>query len=283
MPEYLDPLVAWRRLHLELRRLREVKGDTQQQVADAMEWSLSKLIRIETGRIRISVNDLRVLTGYYGLPDDVRNELLALARDSRKSAWWEPYRDVISKSYAEFIAFESVASVVRCFSSVVVPGLLQTEEYAWQVMEAAGMPDQLARRLVELRMKRQEMWRQATSVDTRFLVDESVIRRVVGGPEVMRQQLQRLREVAELPNVSFKVVPYSEGLYRLHRVGYSLFQFPDDAPLVLYLDNDSSDMITTDVADERPVAYLDTYTDLDAKFSAEDATKIIGDALARLG
>lgn len=283
MPEYLDPLVAWRRLHLELRRLREAKGDTQQQVADAMEWSLSKLIRIETGRIRISVNDLRVLTSYYGLSDDVRNELLALARDSRKSAWWEPYRDVISKSYAEYVAFESVASVIRCFESAVVPGLLQTEEYAWQVMEFAGVPDDLARRRVELRMRRQEGWRSAGTADTRFLIDESIIHRVVGGAASMRRQLRYLREIAELPNVTLKIVPYAEGLYPRHRVGYSLFQFVDDAPLVLYLDNDSTDMITTDVADDRPVAYLDAFTALEDKFSSQDALKAIDDALARLG
>lgn len=283
MPEYLDPLVAWRRLHLELRRLREAKGDTQQQVADAMEWSLSKLIRIETGRIRISVNDLRVLTSYYGLPEGVRDELLALARDSRKSAWWEPYRDVISKSYAEYVAFESVASVIRCFESAVVPGLLQTEEYAWQVMQFAGAPEHLSRRRVELRMRRQQGWQDTGTADTRFLIDESIIHRVVGGPDVMRRQLRHLYDVAELPNVTLKIVPYTEGLYPRHRVGYSLFQFADDAPLVLYLDNDTSDMITTDVADDRPVAYLDAFMAMEDKLSTENALKAIEDALARLG
>jgi transcriptional regulator with XRE-family HTH domain len=279
MPESPDPLVAWRRLRIELRRLREHKGDTQQQVADAMDWSLSKLIRIETGRIRISTNDLRVLTSYYGVEGDARDELIELSRDSRRQAWWEPFREYISPEYATFVACETDASEIRNFEPNVVPGLLQVPAYVAAVMGNAPQDPVVAEKMTELRLRRQQLLERHDMPKLRFIIDESVVRRVAGGRDVMREQLRHLRTMAGHPDVTLLVAPFAIGLYRLHRRGYVVFRFADESPMILYLAGGEGEMLTSDVRDERPVTYLEAFDELAGKLSL----KIVDDALQQLG
>lgn len=282
MPETPDPLVAWRRLRIELRRLREAKGDTQQQVADAMEWSLSKLIRIETGRIRISTNDLKVLTGYYGLPDERREELLTLSRDSRRQAWWEPYRDYILPEYASFVACESDASEIRSFEPNIIPGLLQTRAYTDAVFANFGLSGERAAKQAELRMERQRLFDKADAPAVWFVIDESAIRRQVGGPDLMRDQLRHVRDMAARPGVEIRIAPFSMGLYPWHREGYAVLRFADDSPMILYTSSASGQMLTSDVRDDRPQLHLEAFDALRTRLSGEESAKIVDDALGRL-
>ena len=139
------PLVQRRRLRTELRRARAEADLTQDQVADAMDWSLSKIIRIETGAVGISTNDLRALLSLYKIhgPDRV-HELVELARASRQPSWLSKYRGDISPQYLQYIEYEQAASVLRTYEPLLIPGLLQTEEYAAAIMRELADPDRPA-------------------------------------------------------------------------------------------------------------------------------------------
>lgn len=283
MPQTPDPLVSLARLRAELRRLREQHSYTQQQVADAMDWSLSKLIRIEGGRNRISTNDLRVLLTHYQVGPEQQERLLALSKEVRRSAWWDKYSDVLSREYGAYLSYESVASVIRNFEVTVVPGLLQTPDYAKCVIENAGVDPARIPRSVELRMERQKLLEREQPPETHFIVDESVIRRVVGGRDVMREQLLRLRAVATRPTVTLQVVPFSVGLYPRHRRGYALFEFPDEGALVLHIEGAEGSMIISDPGGDEQQQYLESFWSLEEKAAGTDTLKMLDDALERLG
>lgn len=282
MPQSPDPLVSLARLRAELRRLREQHAFTQQQVADAMDWSLSKLIRIEGGRNRISTNDLRVLLTHYQVAPEQQDRLLALSKDVRRSAWWDKYSDVLSREYAAYLSYESVASVIRSFEATVMPGLLQTPEYAMCVMENGGLAPARSVRNVELRMQRQQLLEREQPPETHFIVDEAVIRRVVGGPDIMREQLLRLRSLASRPTVKLQILPFSAGLYPRHRRGYAIFEFPDEASLVLYIEESEGSMIIADPMGTEQQLYLETFWSLEETAAGTDAIKMLDDALERL-
>src|SRR5580704_7099732 len=128
--ETTSPVVQRRRLRTELRRARLDAGLTQEQVATAMDWSLSKLIRIENGTVGISMNDLKAILAHYKITDDRRSaELIALSRGARERSWWNSYRDVAPR-LIQLIEYEAAAFIARNFQPLIVPGLLQTEEYA---------------------------------------------------------------------------------------------------------------------------------------------------------
>lgn len=282
MPQTPDPLVSLARLRAELRRLREQHAFTQQQVADAMDWSLSKLIRIEGGRNRISTNDLRVLLTHYQVEPAQQERLLALSKDVRRAAWWDKYSDVLSREYGAYISYESVASTLRNFEITVVPGLLQTADYAAEAMASASMPAEKIPRAVELRLERQKLFDRAEPPETHFIVDESVIRRVVGGPDVMREQLRHLRQLAARPSITLQIVPFTAGLYPRHRRGYALFEFPDVESLVLYIEGAEGEMIISEPTGGQQQEYLDSFFALEEMDAGSDASKMIDDALARL-
>ncbi|HEY3259121.1 MAG TPA: Scr1 family TA system antitoxin-like transcriptional regulator [Pseudonocardiaceae bacterium] len=225
-----DPSVHKRRLKNELRKARERAAKTQRDVALAMDWSSSKLIRIETGAVNISTNDLRALLNLYEMPPDRIIGLVELARAAREVPRWNIYRDVASPAFIAFLGYESSAKIVRSFEPLLVPGLLQTEEYARAVIGVAEADNpQRIDALVDLRVQRQEiLTRQPSTAQFHFILDEAAIRRRVGGPDVMRRQLLQLREVAEYPNVTVRVVPFAAGMYPRLQVPYVLLEFPDD-------------------------------------------------------
>ncbi|MEU8131974.1 helix-turn-helix domain-containing protein [Streptodolium elevatio] len=282
MPQSPDPLVSLGRLRAELRRLREQRRFTQQQVADEMDWSLSKLIRIEGGRNRISTNDLRVLLNHYGVEPALQEQLLALSKDVRRTAWWDRFADVINRDYAAYIGYETVASVIRNFEITIVPGLLQTPEYAEQAMLNTSGRSPVNPKAIELRMERQKLFERETPPETHFIIDESVIRRVVGGRAVMRAQLLHLRTMAQRPDLTLQIMPFSEGLYPRHRRGYVVFEFPDDASLVLYIEGAEGSMIISEPTERKPQEYLESFWQLEEAAGAVDPIKLIDDALERL-
>jgi transcriptional regulator with XRE-family HTH domain len=289
-----DPSLYRRRLRAELRRAREVAVMTQRDVADAMDWSLSKLIRIETGTVTITTNDLRALLAHYGITGQERvDALIDTARKSReRSAWWTRFRSVVSPELLAFLGYESSAKAIRNFEPLLVPGLLQTDEYARDLLtylRGPKDPDRIEA-LVRLRMERQEMLGAEGAPVTYFLMDEAVIRRVVGGPQVMRRQLLRLKEIAELPNVTIGVVPFDQGMYRGLRVPYVLFEFEN--PLdddILYMENPESETVIVEEVTEEgdpgvptPAIYLGLFWELEQATNRVRTTTLIDDALDAL-
>jgi transcriptional regulator with XRE-family HTH domain len=238
MAEVQGSVIQRGRLTRELRRIRKDAGMTQEQVAEAMDWSLSKLIRIEGGGVSISVSDLRSLLALYQITDDGQvAELADLARAARQKAWYTAYRDITSSQYVTFVGYEAAASVVRQFEPTLVPGQLQTEDYARAVTleYAADRVD----RLVEVRIRRQEVLEEPRR-QFFFILDEAVIRRQVGAPTnpgIMRRQLRSLVESARQPNITIEIVPFSAGVHPGMKGPFTVLEFPSDDEDVLYLEN----------------------------------------------
>jgi transcriptional regulator with XRE-family HTH domain len=202
-----------RRLRNELREARNRAGLTQREIADRLDWSPSKIIRIESGQVAISMVDLRALLGEYGVTDKSRVEgLVDIARSSRRSSWDE-YKDVLPQAGMDYLGFESAAVIVRQYENMLVPGLLQTEAYTRAILPAGGVGQAAVDRLVEARKARQELLDRLDRPELFFVLDEAVIRRLVGGADVMRAQLENLLTLNAKDNVTVQVVPYSVGAY----------------------------------------------------------------------
>jgi transcriptional regulator with XRE-family HTH domain len=250
----ISPVVPRRRLRTELRKARLDAGQTQSDVAAAMDWSLSKVIRIEAGTVNISTNDLRALLRHYKIVDpDHIEELIALGKAARDRTWWSEYRDIATSGLLQLIGYESAASGRRNFEPLLIPGLLQTREYAKAVIHALDeeIPPDRVDALVELRMKRQELVDRSNPPQLSFLLDEAAIRRLTGGAEVMRHQLRHLMKIAEKPNVTIEVVPFSTGVHRGMRGSFVVLEFSDAADDdVLYVENTDGGLVIREDQEE---------------------------------
>jgi transcriptional regulator with XRE-family HTH domain len=256
------PVVQRRRLRTELRKARLEMGLTQEQVADAMDWSLSKVIRIENGSVGISTNDLKAILRLYKVTDAERmDELVALAKAGRERSWWSGYREVAPQGILQLIGFESSAFITRTFEALLVPGLLQTEEYARAILKEFGANTHLET-LVEIRMRRQDLLDRADPPLLFFILDEAVVRRQVGGKAVMRRQIRRLVEAADRQNVTIEVVPFSAGAHPGLKGPFVVIEFPDpEDDDVLYLENPRGDLVGRDCPEE-VLAYREAFEEL---------------------
>ena len=212
MPTSGSPAVRRRRLAAELRRLRG--GRTGTEVARALGWSPSKVSRYEQGRSTLLFDEVSKLLDFYGVADPERGLLLSLALDASQRGWWEDYADALPEESLAFIGLEAEAVSVAQWQVEVVPGLLQTEDYARQVYAGyqdvvPTTPPGVIERRVRVRMRRQEILGRDPPLQLSVVMDESVLLRRIGGPEIMRAQLQRLAAAAELPNVELRVLPLS--------------------------------------------------------------------------
>ncbi|GIH46240.1 helix-turn-helix domain-containing protein [Microbispora rosea] len=212
MPEHGSPTVRRRRLGQELRRLRERADLTGDQVAARLGWSAAKISRIETARTSPRTSDVEALLVIYMVDSRQRQELLALHRDATRKGWWEDYHDSLPKEYTTFLGLEAEATAARDWEPQVVPGLFQTEAYVRAMMES-GQRSTLelpggVRSRIEVRMARQQAVLRAESpLAISAVLEESVLLRRFGDHEVMREQLKRLIEVSELPNVELRILP----------------------------------------------------------------------------
>ena len=218
-----------------------------------MDWSLSKLIRIENGSVGISTNDLRAILQHYKITDPARvADLVAMGRVAREKSWWSDYREA-SAPLLQLIEYEAAAIIHRNFQPQVVPGLLQTAEYAHAVLQETNARDQAERvkRLVSLRMRRQELLERADPPLFFFIIDEAVVRRLVGGKAVMHRQLQRLIEAAAKPNVTLEVVPFTAGIHPGTLGAFVIYEFPDAADEdTVYLENQQGEFINRNDPEE---------------------------------
>ncbi|WP_052849522.1 helix-turn-helix domain-containing protein [Streptomyces avicenniae] len=228
----VSPLAARRRLGAELRRLRDGAALTAEEVGAHLNCHNSKVSRIELGKRACAPADFEGFMNLYEVTGEQRDDLADLMRRGRQRIppWWSVYGDVISANYAEFLAYEAEAVRGSEFQSLLIPGLLQTEEYAHAVT-ARGYallgPDQVES-LVEVRMRRQERLHESDPLVLEATVTEAALRLQIGGPSVMRAQLRRLQEVVALPNVTFGVIPFEAGERAVSTGAFSLFATDKD-------------------------------------------------------
>jgi transcriptional regulator with XRE-family HTH domain len=262
---YEDPVIQGRRLRTAIRSIRGRM--TQKDLAAALDWSVSKVVRIENGDTGISTTDLRALLAECGVREPARiDELVALARMSRRQAW-APYKELLPKNFLEYLSLEAVATTLRTYEASLLPGLLQTEEYATAIISAyrEDSSDVTRARLVQLRMERQELLDRAAHQFS-FVIDESSLRRLIGGSiELMRRQFEHLIAVADKPNVTLMVVPFGAGQYSGMGGPFVHLEFaggPGDDDLV-YLETAYNDFLIRTGTDDRR-RFLETFFELEA-------------------
>lgn len=235
------PVVQSALLRSELIRLRKENDLTQEQVARALDWSTSKLIRVEGGKSGITRTDLQALLQHYGVTSEGRIERLQeLARGARQPAWWNVYKGDASESYLNFVGYEAGASYIRHYHGSMIPGLLQTPEYA-QVLTAGEVGTTDVAITVKLRMQRQhELSQRENPPRQYFIIDEAVIRRHVGinvDPAIMPNQLRHIVEAVESnPLITVRVIPFSVGAHLGLFGPFTLLEFKGGLSDVLYFE-----------------------------------------------
>lgn len=244
MASQVNPTVRRRRLGQELRRLREQKGMTAEEVADRLLVSQSKISRLENGRRSISQRDVRDLCGVYEVQDRrIVESLMQMAKESRQQGWWHAFGDI---PYSVYIGLETEAASLRVYESQMVPGLLQTRDYAHAVVTGA-LPEATTadvEKRVEVRMRRQERIADANRPLRLWAVlDEAALRRAVGGRTTMREQLEHLLELTRLPHVTIQVMPFAMGAHPGLNGQYAILEFADASDsTVVYLEGLTSDL-----------------------------------------
>jgi transcriptional regulator with XRE-family HTH domain len=245
-----SPAVARRRVRLALRQAREAKGLTQAQVADAMEWSLSKVTRIESGEVSVSGTDLRALLPFLGITDrEAVTQLMTDARVSRRQRWFvadRRYRDHLTSAMLQLIQFEAEATAIRYFNTMLIPGPLQTRAYAEAIL--GNFRDLLSDTDIQLRidarMERQvQMLSRPDPPECLVLLDESLLYREVGGHIVMGEQLQRLLLLMQQGSVLVRIVPFTEAAPIALLGPFLILELGDPENAILYREDRLRDEI----------------------------------------
>jgi transcriptional regulator with XRE-family HTH domain len=233
------PAVRRRQLMTELKRLRESAGLTQEDVAGQLDWHPTKIMRIETGRTAPHPNDVRVMLGLYGVADSgVLAGLLKLAKDARQRGWWYSYKDVLLSRFELFLGLESEADSIRDFELSMIPGLLQTDDYARELIRGLMAFDaaEIERR-VELRMARQQILDREDAPHLWAILDEAAVHRVVGGKAIMKAQLLHLANSAEHGRTTIQVLPFSAGPHPGQTGPFIILGFAEPTePEVVYME-----------------------------------------------
>lgn len=225
------PLLHRRRLGVELRRLRAAR--TLDEVAEATLISTSKLSRLENGQGVPQPRDIRDLIHYFDVDAVTADKLRRWAGAGRRQAWWnqKQYSDVVSQPLDAFLDFESGASTIRAYAASVLPGLLQTDEYAARLLRGIppGKTDEQVRRLVEIRQRRRiDVLDGDPPTRLIAVIDEAVLRRAVGPEQERRAQLEHLHTVSRRKNISLQILPFSAGVHAGLMGMFTVFQFADD-------------------------------------------------------
>jgi transcriptional regulator with XRE-family HTH domain len=265
-----SPTVRRRRLAGELRRLRDQAQLTIEDVAEKLSCSSSKISRIETGHVGVTPRDTRDLLKLYGVEPDQLEALVQLSREARKKGWWHTYNEVFTGA---FVGLEAETSSLRAYQALLIPGLLQTEDYMRAVIRAAR-PDATEAHVEKRVMARLARQRLLTDLDPpRYwaVIDEAVLCRPVGGHQVMHAQLNWLIARAALPHVTIQVLPFAAGAHAGMEGPFLILGFPEQSdPDVVYVDN-----TTTGIYLEEPaeiLRYTLMFDHLRAAALAPDAT-----------
>ncbi|MER6068921.1 helix-turn-helix transcriptional regulator [Streptomyces sp. NPDC001093] len=258
MASNVNPTVRRRRLGQELRRLRELKGMTAEEVAERLLVSQSKISRLENGRRSISQRDVRDLCGVYEVEDQrIVDSLMEMARDSRQQGWWHTFGDI---PYSVYIGLETDAESLRVYEPQLVTGLLQTRAYAEALVQGA-LPETSTAEIekrVQVRMRRQErITAENNPLRLWVVLDEAALKRVVGSRLVMREQLDHLIEMSQLPHVTVQVLPFEVGAHPGLNGQYAILEFADAADSsVVYLEGVTSDLYLEKAQDVQKYAVM---------------------------
>ncbi|MET9863971.1 helix-turn-helix transcriptional regulator [Streptomyces smyrnaeus] len=241
MPTVKPSTVLGRQLGDELRRFRESAGLSTAEAAEVLDCTKGKISRIENGHVPVRMPDLHALMHAYDVEGtEARERLAALARRAnrrRRDGWWRQYESVLGDAYRDQIEMEAICNGIRTYEVQLVPGLLQTAEYGRAVTVASRSwktPEEIEQ-FVQVRLTRQERLTGKTPVDFWAVLCEGVLRQEVGGPAVMRAQLDHMAAIAEQPNVTVQVLPFSRGAHSSMFGPYLLLSFPQLASLDLVL------------------------------------------------
>lgn len=249
------PTVLRMLLGAQLRRLREAGGVTRERAGWEIRSSESKISRMELGRVGFKERDVADLLTLYGVTAaHEREALLKLARDANSPGWWHRYGDVLPGWFQSYLGLEAAAAMIRTYEVQFVPGLLQTPDYARAVIllgHRGAPPEELDRR-VSLRTERQELLHRSDPPQLWAVLDEAALRRPIGGPQVMRGQLDALIEATAAPHVRLQIVPFAAGGHAAASGAFSILRFSDqDLPDIVYIEQLTS------------AIYLDKRDDLD--------------------
>lgn len=262
----VSPTVRRRRLGLILRGLRERAGLTGEEVGSEIDRSGSWVSRVETGRVGLRARDLTDLLEVYNIDDQaLASELLALAREGKQRGWWSKYADTLFPPYATYIGFESEASELLVYETLVVHGLLQTEDYARAVFDTSvdtRNSEEVVERKLKVRMERQELLTRSHPLKLWAILDESVLHRQIGGTEVLVGQLAHLVEASRLPNITVQVVSFDAGANPGMIGSFTVVRFPSrDDPDIVYLEGATGDLF---VESDDAFMYTDVFDHLRA-------------------
>lgn len=233
------PTIRGRRLARDLRQIREARKLKGDEAAALVGWDQGKISRVENAKMRVTVGEVMELCEAYEISGERRAELIQLAREARKQGWWLPYRGVLKQGFSDYLAFEAEADQYRSYEVHLMPGLLQTEDFARAVLRTSRvlrMPEEIDR-AVEARVARQK---RLTSTENPLqmwqIIEEGALRRTIGDITTMRAELDHLLEVSRLPNVSLQVIPYRSATHVALDGPFTLLGF-NDYPDVLYVEH----------------------------------------------
>ncbi len=276
MPAHMRT-VGSRRLVIELRQFREQAGLTGEQVAEEMGWSLAKVYRIEGDRVRVLARDVKRLLKLYGISGEQADAVLELARTARAKDWWHQYSGAIPEWFQFYVGLEAAASAMQEYNAELVTGLLQTEAYARAVMTAAmrADPDEEMERQIAVRLERQKRLVAPDAPALWAVMNEAVLHRQVGGPDVMRDQLAHIGQLAARPNVTIQVLPFTAGAHPAMLGSFTVMQFPDPADRdVVYVETGTGALYLEKPEDVRRYNLMIDYLRAQALGPAESRTLI---------
>ncbi|MEH0544611.1 helix-turn-helix transcriptional regulator [Streptomyces sp. B21-105] len=232
-----SPTARRRRLSIELKKLREQSTLTCAQVGAALDWSGSKVNRMETGSGRVQPSDIDALCRFYVTSEELREFLKSLARQARMRGWWQVHGSGVPEWFNIYIGLEQEASAFRQYQCEVVPGLMQTSAYASELHKTgAHMSAEDIARAVQVRMERQALLNGPDAPEAWFIVNEGALRNVIGDRALMRDQLERVLDAGRLPSVTLQVLPFDSGTYPATG-SFTMLGFPaPEDPDIVYRD-----------------------------------------------
>ncbi|ADI10146.1 helix-turn-helix domain-containing protein [Streptomyces bingchenggensis BCW-1] len=272
-PKRQIPTVRLRRLAAELRRLRSESELTREEVTGQTGINEATLYRIETARVRPQRRTLVALLDLYHVRDPQRGEVLALLQGANTRGWLRPYHSELPEEYTAYISFENEAWEVRNYESLFIPGLLQTEDYARAVIRGT-LPMASAEAVeqrVQARIERKAVLAKDDPLRVWAIMDEAALRRMVGGPKAMREQMKHLAQEAEKPHVTLQVIPFSAGAHADMPGSFVLMGFADaEDPEIVYLDSMAGDLFLEAEIDVRRYGVM--FDNLRAQALSPDST-----------
>jgi transcriptional regulator with XRE-family HTH domain len=276
MPAHMRT-VGSRRLVIELKQFREAAGLTGEQVAEQMGWSVAKVYRIEGDRVRVLTRDVARLLKLYGITGEQADAVLELARMARVKDWWHQYSGAIPEWFQFYVGLEAAASAMQEYNAELVTGLLQTEAYTRAVMAAAMRADgdEEMERQIAVRLERQKRLTAPDAPTLWAVMNEAVLHRQVGGPQVMVGQLAHIGQLAGRSNVTVQVLPYTAGAHPAMLGSFTLMQFPDPADRdVVYLEAETGALYLEKPEDVRRYSLMIDYLRAQALGPAESRALI---------